>query len=73
MTFSFFRDADGVIATFDLTRQESFINVRDWISSAFKYKGNELPLILAGNKFDLCEDSEDGQTRSERQIPTEAA
>ena len=60
-----------MIVTFDLTRHESFINVRDWINSVFKYKNQTLPLVLAGNKLDLCENSESGQ--NERQVPSEAA
>ena len=66
LTYSFFRDADGVIVTFDLTQHQTFINVRDWINSAFKYRDTALPFVLAGNKLDLCEDSEDGLRRSER-------
>ena len=62
MTRSFFRDAEGVIVVFDLTRQDTFINVRDWISNLLKEK-EELPVILAGNKLDLCEELDDESER----------
>ena len=32
LTMSFFRDADGVIVCFDLTKYDTFRNVRDWVS-----------------------------------------
>ena len=62
LTRSFFRDAEGVIVVFDLTRQDTFINVRDWISNLLKEK-EELPVILAGNKLDLCEELDDESER----------
>ena len=58
LTNSFFKDADGVIVTFDLTAHESFLNVRDWISSVYKYKDKSLPMVLVGNKLDLTEVNE---------------
>ena len=55
LTNSFFKDADGVIVTFDLTDRETFLNVRDWIASVYKYKDRALPLVLVGNKLDMCD------------------
>ena len=70
LTTSFFKDADGVIVTFDLTNHETFLNVRDWIASVFKYKDRSIPLVLVGNKLDLCDpDSADNA----RQVETESA
>ena len=65
---SFFRDADGVIVCFDLTRHDTFIAVSDWVSGLLQQKGKGLPIVLAGNKKDLCEDLEQN---SERQVASE--
>ena len=57
LTYSFYRQADGIIVTFDLTSLESFKNTRTWITSIYKIvKANEMPKILVGNKTDLEED-----------------
>ena len=55
LTNSFFKDADGVIVTFDLTQQDTFLNSRDWINSVFKYKDKGIPMVLVGNKIDLAD------------------
>ena len=55
LTNSFFKDADGVIVTFDLTFHDSFLNSRDWINSVFKYKDKGIPMVLVGNKVDLAD------------------
>ena len=55
LTTSFFKDADGVIVTFDLTKYETLLNVRDWIASVYKYKDRSIPMVLVGNKLDLCD------------------
>eukprot|EP00353_Schmidingerella_taraikaensis_P005631 CAMPEP_0185580178 /NCGR_PEP_ID=MMETSP0434-20130131/15654_1 /TAXON_ID=626734 ORGANISM="Favella taraikaensis, Strain Fe Narragansett Bay" /NCGR_SAMPLE_ID=MMETSP0434 /ASSEMBLY_ACC=CAM_ASM_000379 /LENGTH=61 /DNA_ID=CAMNT_0028198361 /DNA_START=281 /DNA_END=466 /DNA_ORIENTATION=+ len=60
---SFFRDADGVIVVYDLTQHDTFVNVRDWVSGLLQQNGKQLPLVLCGNKKDLCEDMEDGNER----------
>lgn len=35
LTTAFFRDAMGFLLLFDLTNEQSFLNVRNWISMAF--------------------------------------
>ena len=44
------------------------MNVRDWIASVFKYKDRSIPLVLVGNKLDLC-----GEEDNQRQVESEAA
>ena len=53
LTYQFYRQADGIIITFDLTSVESFKNTRTWIQSIHKIKSATLPKILVGNKLDL--------------------
>ena len=51
----FFRGAMGSLVTFDLTREESFKNVENWINEAKSESPNQL-FILVGNKADLEDD-----------------
>ena len=48
----FFRGAMGSLVTFDLTREQSFENVKKWVSEAKAESPKQL-FILIGNKNDL--------------------
>ena len=53
MTTAFFRDAMGFILMFDLTSEQSFINVRNWLTQLQCHAYCEDPdVILVGNKAD---------------------
>ncbi len=65
LTSSFFKDADGAIIVFDLTNHETFLNVKDWINGFYKMKGKELPMVIVGNKLDLCETNDSGEANVE--------
>ncbi|XP_002128068.3 ras and EF-hand domain-containing protein homolog [Ciona intestinalis] len=54
---SYFRRADGVLLLYDCTYENSFINVRDWMSAVVEGAGRPLPTMLCGNKFDMRETS----------------
>jgi len=40
LTTAFFRDAMGFLLMFDLTNQQSFLNVRNWMSTPSRYIRN---------------------------------
>lgn len=42
-----------MIITFDLTNQESFDNIKTWMSSIYKHSDPSISKVLVGNKFDL--------------------
>jgi GTPase SAR1 family protein len=53
LTTAFFRDAMGFILMFDLTSEQSFINVRNWLAQLQCHAYCEDPdVILVGNKAD---------------------
>ena len=52
ITKNFYRNADGLLVVFDLTKKESFSHVQSWINEA-KENNDKLKLILIGNKLDL--------------------
>ncbi|XP_057315560.1 ras-related protein Rab-27A-like isoform X2 [Hydractinia symbiolongicarpus] len=56
LTTAFFRDAMGFLLMFDLTHEESFVNVRSWLSQLQTHAYCEDPtIVLIGNKCDLNE------------------
>ncbi|XP_061131756.1 ras-related protein Rab-27A [Syngnathus typhle] len=56
LTTAFFRDAMGFILLFDLTNEQSFLNVRNWMSQLQVHAYCENPdVILCGNKCDLAD------------------
>ena len=56
LTQNYFRNAEGVLLTFDVTNTDSFNNLKDWIGSIktnMESKNIFLPLIIVGNKIDM--------------------
>ncbi|XP_040318575.1 EF-hand calcium-binding domain-containing protein 4B [Herpailurus yagouaroundi] len=60
ITQQFFRKADGVIVMYDLTARQSFLSVRQWLSSVEEAVGDRIPVLLLGNKID---------NEKEREVP----
>ncbi|XP_060026823.1 ras-related protein Rab-27B isoform X7 [Lagenorhynchus albirostris] len=59
LTTAFFRDAMGFLLMFDLTSQQSFLNVRNWMSQLQANAYCENPdIVLIGNKADLSDQRE---------------
>ncbi|XP_004835415.2 ras-related protein Rab-27A isoform X2 [Heterocephalus glaber] len=54
LTTAFFRDAMGFLLLFDLTNEQSFLNVRNWITQLQMHAYCDNPdIVLCGNKSDL--------------------
>ncbi|XP_042234265.1 EF-hand calcium-binding domain-containing protein 4B-like [Homarus americanus] len=53
ITRQYYRKADGVVVVYDLTCEQSFLNVVDWITSVRDTAGEEVLIALLGNKEDL--------------------
>ncbi|VDO86189.1 unnamed protein product [Heligmosomoides polygyrus] len=56
ITKQYFRKADGVLLLFDVTSEQSFLNVRNWIDSVRSGVDESTVLALVGNKVDLFGD-----------------
>ncbi len=56
--------SQGALVVFDVTSQQSFEALEDWIQSLIEIRGNDVPMIIIGNKIDL---------ESERVVTDEAA
>ena len=54
ITKNFYRNADGIIFVFDVTKEESFKHLKDWLNSS-QDCDKEFKRIIVGNKIDLEE------------------
>lgn len=50
---TWFRGAQGVVLCYDLTRHESFVNVRSWMEDVSRHVG-DCAVVLLANKADLA-------------------
>ena len=55
ITKTLFLRVQGIITIFDLTKEETFINLKSWINSIKEECGNNMPILIIGNKCDLTE------------------
>jgi len=65
ITRSFYRNANGVILMYDLTRLESFENLEDWLREIRLNSDPDVVVYLVGNMHDLADE--------EREVSTDIA
>uniref|UniRef100_A0A6P6YJI1 Thymidylate synthase n=1 Tax=Dermatophagoides pteronyssinus TaxID=6956 RepID=A0A6P6YJI1_DERPT len=53
ITCSYYRGARGVVVVFDLTNRSSFEHVTLWLRDVAQFAGDEVRVLLVGNKSDL--------------------
>ena len=53
ITYSFYKQANGVIVTFDVTSRQTFSNVKNWLDSIYQHADPNIVKALVGNKIDL--------------------
>ena len=52
VTRQYYHDSDGAIIVFDLTKRETFDNVKNWINELRCYGSEDTNIIILGNKSD---------------------
>jgi len=52
---TFYKGAAGTLLVFDLTREQTYIEIRKWLTEIRQFAG-DIPFVLIGNKADLMED-----------------
>lgn len=52
---SYIRDSSVAVVVFDITNRASFLNTSKWIEDVRNERGNDVIIILVGNKTDLSE------------------
>lgn len=53
ITSTYYRGANAIIIVYDVSNKTSFINVNNWIFEAKSFNGENVPIIIVGNKIDL--------------------
>ncbi|XP_036616580.1 EF-hand calcium-binding domain-containing protein 4B [Trichosurus vulpecula] len=66
ITQQFFRKADGVIVMYDITDKQTFLSIRQWLTSVEEAAGENIPILLLGNKVDNEKEREVPQGHGER-------
>jgi len=52
---SYIRDSSVAIVVFDITNRQSFISTAKWIDDVRSERGNDVIIVLVGNKADLSD------------------
>lgn len=55
ITSAYYRGADGIIMVYDVTNQESFDHVNDWLNEVNRYASEGTCKLLVGNKSDRAD------------------
>ena len=53
---TFYKGAAGALLVFDLTREQTYIETRKWLTEIRQFSSQNIPFVLIGNKADLVED-----------------
>lgn len=53
---TFYKGASGALLVFDLTSEETYEEIKKWLSEIKKSTGKDFPLVLIGNKLDKIEE-----------------
>jgi len=65
---SYIRDSSVAVIVYDITDRQSFLNSSKWIDEVRSERGNDVVIMLVGNKTDLSDrrqvSSEEGETRA---------
>lgn len=52
----YYRSSNGAVLVYDITDEDSFQKVKNWVKELRKMLGNDICLVIAGNKIDLEKD-----------------
>ncbi|KAL1224037.1 Ras-related protein RABA6b [Cardamine amara subsp. amara] len=69
ITSSYYRGALGALLIYDITRRQTFKNIKKWLSELRDFSSPETVVVLVGNKSDLRQsrevEEEEGKTLAE--------
>ena len=55
ITRAYYRDTHGVIIVYDITDKESFDNIKQWLFEVDQWCGDNVSILIVGNKSDLAD------------------
>ena len=55
ITSSYYRGAHGIIIVYDITDEDSYNNVKQWLNEIDRYANEKVDKLLVGNKADLSD------------------
>ena len=55
ITQTYYQNALGIILSYDITNETSFMNVSNWMKQIKEHAKSDVSIVLVGNKLD-CED-----------------
>lgn len=58
ITSSYYRGALGAMLVYDITKRATFVNVRKWLHELREFGGQDMVIVLVGNKSDLGQSRE---------------
>ncbi|KAK4306978.1 hypothetical protein Pmani_021231 [Petrolisthes manimaculis] len=61
----YYRESHGAVLVYDITDQDSFEKVKNWVRELRRMLGNDICLVIAGNKVDLEKDRHVSQEEAE--------
>jgi Ras-related protein Rab-6A len=68
---SYIRDSSVAVVVYDITNRASFLNTSKWIEDVRNERGNDVIIVLVGNKTDLAErrqvSLEEGEDKSNKE------
>lgn len=53
LTSTYYKGSHGILVVYDITNCDSFSHVSKWIQEIYNNVGNDIPILLIGNKLDL--------------------
>jgi len=51
----FYNGSHGALVVFDLSRADTYVEMRKWLKEMKQFAGGDVPFLLIGNKLDLIE------------------
>lgn len=62
----YYRSSNGAVLVYDITDQDSFQKVKNWVKELRKMLGTDICLVIVGNKSDLNKDRTVDSDEAER-------
>ena len=60
ITTAYYRNARGVVIMYDVTREQTFENVKKWLALVSQFGRGDVEIAIVGNKCDIVEMANSG-------------